>query len=94
MKNFPVLLDLMNYAVFACLISTNKRSPKSTISMPGSKAILYKVSDPEVSISITNPIAQRTIATENIPNQPNKDNPRAPLLGIFSATKDSIVGQK
>lgn len=40
------------------------------------------------------PITGNTSETENIPAPPINDNPNAPVLGRYSDTKPSIVGQK
>src|SRR6186713_819886 len=49
---------------------------------------------PALKLSYHFPIKGRINETENMPAPPISDSPRAPVLGRYSDTKPSIVGQK
>ena len=62
--------------------------------MAGKTAVYLSISWPLAPASVNNPVIGRKMDVDNIPAPPKIDNPRAPLSGILSETKPSIVGQK
>src|SRR6516225_5049378 len=81
---------------------------KITKTIAGIMATFIKVFDPATASGFDAPLATAALLklsyhlpiigmtrdVENIPAPPIKDNPSAPVLGRYSETKPSIVGQK
>src|SRR5690349_12053464 len=57
-------------------------------------AVLPAATAASLNLSYHPPINGITNEVENIPAPPIKERPRAPVLGKYSETKPSIVGQK
>ena len=64
-----------------------------TINIAGKTDMIFNASL-ALALSRMFPIMGNTIETDSIPAPPMIESPKAPLSGIYSATNDSIVGQK